>query len=49
MITKKGEVITGEDFQTEEDRQMRNALEVSMGKEGRRFSKESSFKLNVDF
>ena len=38
-----------DDWQTEEDKQMRKALEVSMDKQGKRARKEVSFKLNVDF
>jgi hypothetical protein len=49
MLVKKGTDLTDDDFQTDEDRQWRLALQVSMEKEGKRLSKESNFKLNVDF
>lgn len=38
-----------EDFQSAEDREWRQALAVAMEKQGRRFTKESNFKLNIDF
>ena len=49
LIVKKDETIGNDDFQTEDDKRMRKALEVTMDKQGKRFSKEASFKLNVDF
>lgn len=49
MIIERGADVTDDDFQTDEDKQMRAALLVSEDGPRRRFSKETSFKCNVDF
>lgn len=49
IIVEKGTDVTGDDFQTDEDKQMRSALLVCEDGPRRRFSKETSFKCNVDF
>lgn len=38
-----------DDFQTEQDREMRRVLEVADSSKGRRGVKETSFKINLDF
>jgi len=48
-IYDKGTDPGQDDFQTDEDKEMRRALEVAMEKQGRRFTKEVNFKLNIDF
>lgn len=38
-----------DDFQTEQDREMRRVLEVADNTKGKRSVKETSFKINLDF
>lgn len=38
-----------DDFQTEEDKEMRRVLEVANPNEGKRIVKESNFKMCLDF
>jgi hypothetical protein len=49
IIIENGADVTGDDFQTEDDRQYRAALMVSDDGPRRRVTKETSFKCNVDF
>lgn len=48
-ITPEKPLDKEDDLQTEEDKEKNKILEIALGKEGKRISKEQNFKLNVDF